>query len=59
MDEFMTRKEVCQLLKISLSTIIRWEKQGILKAYRPGGKKVLYRREDIEKIFQEGGPQKE
>ena len=37
-DRLLTRKEVCQLLQISLVTCHNWTKQGILNPYRIGNK---------------------
>jgi len=36
-DRLLTRKEVAKLLRISYSTVIRWEKQGILNPVRLRG----------------------
>ncbi|WP_050899193.1 helix-turn-helix domain-containing protein [Marinitoga piezophila] len=51
-DEFLTKKEVAKLLKVSEVTIYRWSKQGILKPIKIG-KKVLFKRADIEKLLNE------
>jgi len=51
-DEYLTRKEVMRLLKISESTSFRWQKKGILKPIKIG-KKVLFKRADIEKLLNE------
>lgn len=44
--EYLSRKEVCKLLKISLATLHYWSKDGILQGYRIGGR-VLYRQTEI------------
>jgi len=44
--EYITRRDVCTLLKISLATLHYYTKDGTLKGYRIGGR-VLYRRDEI------------
>jgi excisionase family DNA binding protein len=41
-SEYLTRKEVCAMLRISLSTLHFYTREGILKSYRIGGH-VLYK----------------
>ena len=53
MKEILTRKDIMELFGISLSTVIRWEKQGILKPIKLTPRKVVYRREDIENLLRE------
>ena len=48
----MTVNEVSDMLGVDLSTLYRWNKQGILCRQRIGGK-VLYRAEDVERIIRE------
>jgi excisionase family DNA binding protein len=45
--EFLSRQEVAQLLKINLSTVHNWTKNGTLQAFQIGGR-VFYKRELIE-----------
>ena len=50
----LTRKEISEIFRISESTVIRWEKAGILKRVKvPGMRKALYDRRDIEKLINE------
>ncbi|MCZ4693384.1 DNA-binding protein [Ancylomarina euxinus] len=49
-EEYLTRKEVTIILKISLSTLWYWKKRGILTPIRIGNK-IRYRRSDIEKCL--------
>lgn len=43
-----------ELFRISESTVIRWEKKGLLKRFKlPGSRKALYRKEDIEKLIRD------
>jgi len=49
-EEFLTRKEVMEKLKISsFTTVIRLEKEGTLKPIRVG-KRYLYKLSDLEKL---------
>lgn len=49
--EYLSRREVCELLKISTATLHYWTKQSILKGYRIGGR-VLYKSSEIEQSVQ-------
>jgi excisionase family DNA binding protein len=44
--EYLTRKEVCEMLHISLSTLFYYSKDGRLSRYRIGGR-ILYRAEEV------------
>jgi len=44
--EFITRKEAAEILKVSVTTVINYEKRGIIIAYRIGNR-IRYKREDI------------
>lgn len=44
--EFISSKEVCQMLNISLSTLWSYSKYGKLKKYRIGGR-ILFRTEEV------------
>ena len=46
-SKFITRKDVCGLLKISLPTLNDWTKLGWLKSYKLGNR-VLYKHGEIE-----------
>ena len=41
-DKYMTRQEVAKLLKASLTSLWRWNKEGILCNYKDGNAKVVY-----------------
>lgn len=45
--EYLTRAEVCELLKVDLSTLYRWTKSQKLTAYGIGNR-VYYKRSEIE-----------
>lgn len=49
-SEFLTKKEVCKLLHVSLTTLWRWANEGTLTPINIAGK-VLYRREDIDAVI--------
>ena len=53
MKEILTRKEIMELFGISLSTVIRWEKQGILRPIKLSPRKIVYKKEDIEQLLEE------
>ena len=44
--EFISSKEVCQMLNISLSTLWTYSKYGKLEKYRIGGR-ILFRTEEV------------
>ncbi len=48
--EYLTRKEVLQLLKVDSSTLWRWTKNGTFKQY-PINNRSYYLREDIVKYL--------
>jgi len=50
-EEYMTRKQVCDLLKFCLTTLYYRTKAGVLTSYRIGGK-VLYKRSEVEAALQ-------
>lgn len=45
--EYLTRKEVANILKVSLVTLTDWNKRGILKPYRLGNL-IRYKSEEID-----------
>ncbi len=47
-NQYLTRKEVCAMLRISLPTLHQWTKDSLIKSYRLGNK-VYYKSLDIEK----------
>lgn len=51
-EKYLTRAEVARLLKISLPTLHRYTKDGILKSYRIVGK-VRYKLQDVENALKE------
>ncbi len=54
-SEFLTRRDVCDLFKVSLSTVIRLEESGKLPRVNVGlVRSPRYRRADVEKLVQVG-----
>lgn len=50
-SDYLSRKEVANLLKITLPTLHDWTKQGILKSYRIGTR-VLYKESEIKQTLE-------
>ncbi|MCP9198804.1 helix-turn-helix domain-containing protein [Gramella sp. GC03-9] len=49
-EEYLTRKEVCQMLKIAYSTLYEYTKAGKLKKFGLG-RRVYYKRSQIEEAL--------
>lgn len=56
--KYLTRKEVSEILSITLPTIHEWSKRGVLTAYRLGNR-VYFKSDEIDaamvKIYQSKG----
>jgi hypothetical protein len=50
-NEYLTRRSVCDRLKISLATLHTYTKDGTLKGYKIGGR-VLYLLAEVEQSIQ-------
>ena len=48
MDEFISEKEVAQILGVNQRTVGRWADQGKLTRYRQFGVRVRYKRVEVE-----------
>ena len=48
--EYLTRTEVCKLLKIDLSSLHRWRKEGKIPSYGLGNR-VYFKRSEVEQII--------
>jgi excisionase family DNA binding protein len=46
-NEYLTRNEVAEMLKIDLSSVHNWTKRRILQSYQIGGR-VYYKRDEVE-----------
>lgn len=49
-QEYLTRSEVCKLLKIDLSTLHRWRKDKMIPSYGFGNR-VYFKRNEVEQII--------
>ncbi len=50
-SNYLSRKETSKLLKVSLVTLNNWANTGVLTPFRVGNKRILYKREDVEKAL--------
>lgn len=48
--EYLTRSEVCKLLKIDLSTLHRWRKEKVIPSYGMQNR-VYFKRSEVEQII--------
>ena len=48
--EYLTRNEVCELLKVDLSTLHRWRKESKIPSYGFGNR-VYFKRNEVEQII--------
>jgi excisionase family DNA binding protein len=56
LPEYLTLKEVSELLKVHENTLRNWDKDGTLKANRIGARKLYrYKKEDILKFMESNG----
>ena len=46
-NEYLTRKEVSEMLKIDLSSVHNWSKKGILKPHQIGNR-VYFKLQEVE-----------
>lgn len=54
-DRLLRRKDVSELLAVSLVTVDDWTRKGILTAYK-AGKRVYYKSSEVEKaLVKKGG----
>ena len=49
--EYLTRQEVSELLKVNLSTVHNWTKNGTLVSYGIGGSRIYYKRAEVEEAL--------
>jgi excisionase family DNA binding protein len=56
-EEYLTAKEVSQLLKIHPSTPYKWIKKNAFPFFRLGEKCVRFKKSDIESFIQQGREQ--
>lgn len=48
--EYLTRSEVCKLLRIDLSTLHRWRKENVIPSYGMQNR-VLFKRSEVDAII--------
>ena len=51
--DLMTRKEVCDYLQCSQTSLWNWTRKGKINAIKVGKKKVLYRKKDVDTFLNE------
>ena len=51
--DLMTRKEVCDYLQCSQTSLWDWTRKGKISATKVGKRKVLYRKKDIDTFLNE------
>ena len=51
-NEYLSRREVAEMLKIDLSSVHNWTKKGVLTAHQISGR-VYYKRKEIESAIVE------
>lgn len=56
--QYLTRAEVCEMLKISSVGLFKYTKKGIFKAYKVEGR-VYYKRHEIEQVIDGNGLQRD
>lgn len=50
--KFLSRKELCKQLGITYPTLDRLVKSGVLPTYRVGQRRIVFKKEDVEKYLQ-------
>lgn len=53
MEEILTQKELCELLKINVTTAYRWRKEGM--PFMGAGKGIRYDKQEVLKWLKEKG----
>ena len=55
LSEYLTLKQVSELLKVHPNTLRNWDKNGSLKPIRIGERKIRrYKKEDVKKFLEAG-----
>jgi|TARA_Y100000114_G_scaffold156898_1_gene185887 transcriptional regulator, merR family len=53
LSEYLTLKQVSELLKVHPNTLRNWDKNGTLKPIRIGERKIRrYKKEDVKKFLE-------
>ena len=56
-NDYLTRIETAQMLRVTLPTLSDWTKRGILNSYRMGSR-IRYKRSEVNEAFDSGQLQK-
>lgn len=51
MTEYMTEREAAELLRVSPRTMTNWRWAGVGPEYTKAGRRVLYRRADVQRYL--------
>ena len=51
LEPYLTREEVCRMLKVSLTTLWRWNPKGVLTNFKVGERGMRYLRTDVESFI--------
>ena len=51
-EEYLTRNEVAEMLKVDISTVHNWSKSGRLKRYGIGNR-IYFKRTEVEQAIKE------
>ena len=54
LEPYLTREDVCRLLKVSPTTLWRWNQKGVLNNFKVGARSVLYLRSEVESFIRKG-----
>jgi excisionase family DNA binding protein len=53
-SQYMSRHEACKALRISIPTLMVLSKDGALKPYKIGGRRILYKKSEVEELINKG-----
>ena len=53
-DEFVSQGTACRILGVSRTTIFRMERDGFLRGYHVGGRRVRYSRQELMDAMRQG-----
>ena len=54
LEPYLTREEVCRMIKVSLTTLWCWNLKGVLTNFKVGERGVRYLRSDVESFIRRG-----
>ena len=49
--EYYNTKEAAKYLNVSVRTIRGWYRKGIITGIKPGGKSIIFKKSDLDKLF--------